>query len=70
INTVLNNTKITAKDFTRVSKIINRYGGVEYTVNTTRKFIENAKLNLQSFRPSAYKESLTTLADYILARET
>lgn len=70
INTVLNNTKITAKDFTRVSKIIKRYGGVEYTVNTTRQFIENAKLNLQSFRPSAYKESLTTLADYILARET
>jgi len=70
INTVLNNTKITAKDFTRVSKIINRYGGVEYTVNTTRQFIENAKLNLQSFRPSAYKESLITLADYILARET
>ncbi len=70
INTVLNNTKITAKDFTRVSKIIKRYGGVEYTVNTTRQFIENAKLNLQSFRPSAYKESLITLADYILARET
>jgi octaprenyl-diphosphate synthase len=70
IKTVLNNTKITAKDFTRVSKIIKRYGGVEYTVNTTRQFIENAKLNLQSFRPSAYKESLTTLADYILARET
>lgn len=70
INTVLNNTKVTAKDFTRVGKIIKRYGGVEYTVNTTRQFIENAKLNLQSFRPSAYKESLITLADYILARET
>lgn len=70
INTVLNNAKVTAKDFARVSKIINKYGGVEYTVNTTRQFIENAKLNLNSFRPSAYKESLITLADYILSRET
>jgi octaprenyl-diphosphate synthase len=70
INTVLNNAKVTAKDFARVSKIIKKYGGVEYTVNTTRQFIENAKLNLNSFRPSAYKESLITLADYILSRET
>ena len=70
INTVLNNAKVTAKDFTRVSKIINKYDGVEYTVNATRQFIENAKLNLNSFRPSAYKESLITLADYILSRET
>jgi len=70
INTVLNNAKVTAKDFARVSKIINKYDGVEYTVNTTRQFIENAKLNLNSFRPSAYKESLITLADYILSRET
>jgi len=70
INEVLNNAKVTAKDFARVSKIINKYDGVEYTVNTTRQFIENAKLNLNSFRPSAYKESLITLADYILSRET
>ena len=70
INTVLNNAKVTAKDFARVSKIINKYDGVEYTVNTTRQFIENAKLNLNSFRPSVYKESLITLADYILSRET
>ncbi|MBP1746994.1 MAG: octaprenyl diphosphate synthase [Deltaproteobacteria bacterium] len=70
INTVLNNAKVTAKDFARVSKIINKYDGVEYTVNATRQFIENAKLNLNSFRPSAYKESLITLADYILSRET
>jgi geranylgeranyl pyrophosphate synthase len=61
---------VTAKDFERVSKIIRKYGGVEYSVNTTRQFIDNAKGNLRSFRPSAYKESLVTLADYLLARET
>ena len=70
INTVLNNAKVTAKDFTKVSKVIKKYSGVDYTVNTTRQFIENAKINLQAFRPSAYKESLITLADYILSRET
>ena len=31
INTVINNTKVTAKDFVRVGKIIKKYGGVEYT---------------------------------------
>lgn len=70
INTVLNKAKVTANDFARVSKIIKKYDGVGYTVDTTRQFIENAKLNLQPFRPSAYKESLITLADYILSRET
>lgn len=70
INAVLNKASVTAQDFTRVGKIIKKYNGVEYTVNTTRQFVENAKLNLQAFRPSAHKESLITLADYILARET
>lgn len=70
IHTVLNNTRVTTKDFARVGKIIKKYGGVEYTVNTTRQFIEKAKRNLQFFRSSAYKESLITLADYILSRET
>jgi octaprenyl-diphosphate synthase len=69
ITNVLSKAKVTAKDFARVSKIIKKYGGVDYTVNTTRQFVDNAKTNLQSFRPSAYKESLITLADYILSRE-
>lgn len=70
INNVLNKAKVTAKDFARISKIIRKYGGVDYTVNTTRQFIDNAKANLEPFRPSAYKESLITLTDYILSRET
>ena len=70
ITNVLSKAKVTAKDFARVSKIIRKYDGVNYTVNTTRQFVDNAKTNLQSFRPSAYKESLITLADYILSRET
>jgi len=70
INNVLGKARVTAKDFERISKIIRKYGGVEYTVNATKQFIDEAKGNLQAFRPSAYKESLITLADYILARET
>ncbi len=70
LTNVLSKAKVTANDFARVSKIINKYDGVDYTVNATRKFVDNAKANLQSFRPSAYKESLITLADYILSRET
>lgn len=70
INNVLNKATVTAKDFARISKIIRKYGGVEYTVNTTRRFVDNAKANLLPFPPSAYKESLITLADYILSRET
>jgi octaprenyl-diphosphate synthase len=70
ISNVLNKAKVTATDFARVNKIIRKYGGVEHTVNTTRQFVDNAKDNLKPFRPSTYKESLITLADYILARET
>lgn len=70
INSVLSKEKVTAQDFGRVSRIIRKYGGVEYTVQTTQEFINEAKDNLKYFRPSAYKESLVTLADYILARQT
>lgn len=70
ISNVLTKARVTARDFERVSNIIKKHDGVQYTVDTTRRFISKAKENLASFRPSPYKESLLTLADYILSRET
>jgi octaprenyl-diphosphate synthase len=70
ISTVLNKAKMTAKDFHRVIRIIKKYDGIGYTSATTLKFVEDAKKSIRSFPPSVYKESLLTLADYILSRET
>ncbi|WP_028894438.1 polyprenyl synthetase family protein [Syntrophorhabdus aromaticivorans] len=67
---VLNKAKMTPRDFERVRKIIRKHGGVEYTSKVTKQFVDNAKDFLKVFKPSVYKESLMTLADYMLARET
>jgi len=67
---VLNKAKVTANDFDRVTRMIHKYGGIDYTTKMTRQFIDGAKEFLLIFPPSVYKESLTTLADYMLARET
>lgn len=62
--------KVTAKDFEKVRKIIQKYGGVEYTSKATKKFIDDAKNALRIFPSSVYKQSLISLTDYMLARET
>jgi octaprenyl-diphosphate synthase len=67
---VLNKAKVTPRDFERARKLIQKHGGVDYTSKVTKQFVDDAKGFLQVFKPSAYKESLLALADYMLARET
>lgn len=72
ITNILNkaSAKVTVKDFRGVRKVIEKYGGVEYTSRATRQFIDDAKNALLVFPPSAYREGLMGLTDYLLARET
>lgn len=72
ITNILNkvSAKMTVKDFERVRKIIQKYGGVEYTSEATKHFVDDAKDALQIFPPSVYKKGLMALTDYMLARET
>ncbi|MHB8110402.1 MAG: polyprenyl synthetase family protein [Syntrophorhabdaceae bacterium] len=61
--------KINQRDFNRVLKIIEKNGGIAYTVQATEKELDKAKKYLDIFPPSKYKAALVELADYMLKRE-
>ena len=58
------------RDFESVRKTIIKYGGIEYAIDTTKKYTEAAKECLNVFGASPYKEALLTITDYMLSRKT
>lgn len=70
IQNILEKHHVTARDFERGYRIIEKYGGIEYTAAATKKYTDAAKDCLKAFGPSLYKDALLTLPDYILKRKT
>ncbi len=66
---VIAKERITQRDFERVRNIIEKNGGVSYTMRATESSLEKAKRYLDAFGPSRYKNALLELADYMLKRE-
>jgi octaprenyl-diphosphate synthase len=66
---VLDKPRITSKDFSRVSKIIEKYGGIDYTLLTAENYTKSAKGHLRALPDSKYKEALLALTNYMLSRE-
>jgi len=70
IQGILGKNSVTAKDFERTQKVIEKYNGIEYTASATKKYTDAAKNCLNMFGPSPYKEGLLAIPDYILKRKT
>ncbi len=70
MQSILGKSRVTAKDFEKVRRVIERYGGIEYTAGATKRYTDAAKDCLRIFRPSPYKDALLALPDYILKRKT
>jgi len=49
--------------------LMERYGSIEYALATARRFVENAKIHLESFEDSVHKRALHAVADYMVARD-
>jgi octaprenyl-diphosphate synthase len=62
-------TRTNKKDFQRVKKIIEKYGGLEYTSAVSGEHIDKARGFLELFPSSPYKDALLELAGYIITRE-
>ncbi len=69
IETGLMKAKVSRKDVQKVKKIIEKYGGMEYTAQVSKEHVESAKALLDAFPASPYKKALIDLADYIVTRE-
>jgi octaprenyl-diphosphate synthase len=57
-----------ASDFDKLTDLLEKYGGLQYTENTAAAYINRAKNALSVFEPSPTRETLLDLADYVLAR--
>ena len=55
-------------DFTLVIDLVNRYGGIEYTIDRARHYISEAKSRLELFADSLEKDAMMGLSDYVVTR--
>jgi octaprenyl-diphosphate synthase len=69
IATAFQKTRTNKKDFQRVKRIIEKYGGLEHTSAVSGEHINKARGFLELFPPSPYKDALLELAGYIITRE-
>jgi octaprenyl-diphosphate synthase len=68
IASLLQKPKVSARDFAGTKKIIERYGGLEYTLASAKNHTARAMERLEAFTPSPYREALMTLTSYIVER--
>ena len=55
--------------FSRILAIINRYDGIRETTQIAKSYINKAKDNLNLFRPSLERDTLLSIADYVVLRK-
>jgi octaprenyl-diphosphate synthase len=60
---------ISQKDFEWVSRLMEKYNGMNYASKATEKYLREAKKHLDQFPASRYRDALLSLADSMLKRE-
>ena len=56
-------------DFASVSDLVNRYGGIDYTIGRAKDYVERGKSSLDVFVDSPGKQAMLGLADYVVTRK-
>jgi octaprenyl-diphosphate synthase len=69
IEQALTKPRVSVADFRTIKKIIQKYGGLEYTARISKGHVDSAKSLMEVFPDSLFKKALVDLADYIVARE-
>jgi octaprenyl-diphosphate synthase len=68
IETVVEKDEMTLDEFRMVSGLVKQYGGIIYTVDAARGYIDDCRLHLEKFETSPVSEALCSLADYVVTR--
>jgi octaprenyl-diphosphate synthase len=68
IRDVVEKEELSDDDFRAVFALVERYGGIDYTVSAARRRIDACTAELVSFTDSSEKEALLELADYVVSR--
>lgn len=68
IATVVEQDEMSLDDFRAVSGLVNKYGGISYTVDAARFYINRCRIHLEQFEPSPVREALLSLSEYVVTR--
>uniref|UniRef100_C6E5H5 Octaprenyl diphosphate synthase n=1 Tax=Geobacter sp. (strain M21) TaxID=443144 RepID=C6E5H5_GEOSM len=68
IASVVEKELLSDEDFAQVLELVQRYGGIEHTVASAAEHVVLCKRHLEKFPPSATREALAELAEYVVTR--
>ncbi len=69
IRTILDAPRQAQDELDLVLELMNRYGSIQYAMQTATGFIQSAKDRLTVFADSPHKAALSLVADYIISRD-
>ncbi len=65
---VVEQDEMSLEDFRQVSGLVQRYGGIDYTVDAARRHIQACADHLRAFEPGPVADALLDLARYVVTR--
>ncbi len=68
IEEVVEKDEMTLDDFRTVSGLVKQYGGIDYTVASARRLVNECRVSLELFEPSPVVTALADLAEYVITR--
>jgi len=68
INEIITRKKSSQKAAREIIRLINKYNGIDYSVQCAEKFIRDAQIQLNVFSECLEKSQLNAVAEYILSR--
>lgn len=68
IEAVVEKDEMTLEEFRTVSGLVKQYGGITYTVDAARRYINDCRTHLGVFEASSITTALCSLADYVVTR--
>jgi len=68
IAAVVEQDEMSLDDFRAVSGLVKQYGGIVYTVEAARFYINRCKSHLDLFAPSPVREAMLSLSEYVVTR--
>jgi octaprenyl-diphosphate synthase len=68
VGSIVEKDELEAGDFDQVFALVNKCGGIDYTVSRAKDYIASAKSRMAIFRDSPARDALFRLADYVVTR--
>lgn len=68
ITKVIEQDEMSIDEFRTVSTLVNNYGGIDYTIDKARYYIDRCKKHLEQFGASPVQSALIQLSEYVVTR--